>query len=206
MTAPPTSSAPLRPGGLLAAFTPPEREDPPIPVVFREAPGPARENRNPAAPSDATRRAGGGEESRPRSETPFSSRFPASRGSSPAAEGAGTLPLPNRRAVRPPPGGVRRKGALRTTPGRGSSAPEGRVRRNLLWPQTAPPRGRGRDSPDSIRPSATPRGTRRPAASVRRARVFRIPTADSWTPARFPSIRPGTTGAPTLRRWCAASV
>ncbi len=94
MTAPPTSSAPLRPGGLLAAFTPPEREDPPIPVVFREAPGPARKNPNPAAPSDATRRAGGGEASRPRSETPFFQPLPGIEGLEPGRRGGRNAPAP----------------------------------------------------------------------------------------------------------------
>ncbi|MDQ5872965.1 MAG: hypothetical protein M3547_12265, partial [Acidobacteriota bacterium] len=87
MTAPPTSSAPPKSGGLLAAFMPPEREDPPIPVVFREAPGPARENPRRSDPSDATRRAGGGEPSRPRSEAPFFQPLPGIEGQEPGRRG-----------------------------------------------------------------------------------------------------------------------
>ncbi len=94
MTAPPTSSAPARPGGLLAAFTPPEQEEPPIPVVFREAPGPARENPRPADLSDATRRAGGGEASRPKSETPFFQPLPGIEGLEPGRRGGQSDPVP----------------------------------------------------------------------------------------------------------------
>jgi TonB family protein len=42
-----------------------------IPVVFRSAPGPARENPRKSDGSDLTRRAGGGDPSRARSDTPF---------------------------------------------------------------------------------------------------------------------------------------
>jgi TonB family protein len=94
VTAPPTSNAPPRPGGLLAAFVPPDPEEPPIPVVFREAPGPARENPLPADPSDATRRAGGGEASRPKSETPFFQPLPGIEGLEPGPRGGRKAPAP----------------------------------------------------------------------------------------------------------------
>jgi TonB family protein len=60
--------------GLLAAFLPDEEAErqKKIPIVFRAAPGPARENNRPAPFSDKTRRAAGGDPSRPKSDTPFS--------------------------------------------------------------------------------------------------------------------------------------
>jgi TonB family protein len=48
-----------------------------IPIVFQEAPGPARENPKRSPFSDADRRAGGGDRSKPRAESPF---VPPSRG------------------------------------------------------------------------------------------------------------------------------
>ena len=58
--------------GLLSAFFPKEEDkQDQIPIVFREAPGPARENPRRAEPSDKTRRAGGGDPSRPRADEPF---------------------------------------------------------------------------------------------------------------------------------------
>jgi len=55
--------------GLLGAFIPDEPDR--IPIVFRAAPGPARDNPKPSDPSNLTRRAGGGDPARPKADTPF---------------------------------------------------------------------------------------------------------------------------------------
>ena len=60
-----------RKGGFLADLLSPEPREPSIPVVFRSAPGPARENPRRSDLSDANRRAGGGDRSRSKSSTPF---------------------------------------------------------------------------------------------------------------------------------------
>jgi TonB family protein len=93
--------------GLLAAFLP--REDPQenIPIVFREAPGPARDNPRRGEPSDKTRRAGGGDPSKSKSDSPFvppqrglEGLAPGSRGRQPSA----SAPMP------PAPPAVAEKG------------------------------------------------------------------------------------------------
>lgn len=125
LTAPPTSSAPPRPGGLLAAFVPPEPEDPPIPVVFREAPGPARDNPDRADPSDATRRAGGGDPARGKSSTPFFAPLPGIEGLEPGPRAG--------RSARPAEGSGERaaarrgepEGAAPDDPGKGVFGPRG---------------------------------------------------------------------------------
>ena len=58
-------------GDLFAMLEPPPRDNSPIPVIFQDAPGPARPNPKPAPLSDADRRAGGGDRSRPKSDTPY---------------------------------------------------------------------------------------------------------------------------------------
>jgi hypothetical protein len=74
-------------GGLLAGlFPPPTSEDQnKVPIVFRSAPGPERENPKPSDLSDKTRRAGGGDRSRPKAETPFVPQRPGVEGLSPGA-------------------------------------------------------------------------------------------------------------------------
>ena len=57
--------------GLLAGLLSQESREPPVPIVFRSAPGPSRENPTRSAPSDADRRAGGGDRSRPRAASPY---------------------------------------------------------------------------------------------------------------------------------------
>lgn len=125
LNAPPTSTAPPRPGGLLAAFVPPEKEDPPIPVVFREAPGPARDNPRRSDPSDATRRAGGGDPARPRSLAPFVPPLPGIEGleagpraGRPAPEAEGTRAEAAPRRGEP-------QGQPQDDPGRGVFGPRG---------------------------------------------------------------------------------
>ena len=57
--------------GLLAGLFPEQPKENKVPVVFRSAPGPARENPRRSEPSDADRRAGGGDRSRPRAASPY---------------------------------------------------------------------------------------------------------------------------------------
>jgi TonB family protein len=70
-------------GGILGTFVDSERERElarKIPVIFRSAPGPSRENPRKSDGSDATRRAGGGDPSRPRSDTPYVPPAPGKEG------------------------------------------------------------------------------------------------------------------------------
>jgi TonB family protein len=57
-------------GDLFAMMEPEPRDNTPIPVIL-DAPGPARPNPKRAPLSDADRRAGGGDKSRPKSDTPY---------------------------------------------------------------------------------------------------------------------------------------
>jgi len=64
----------IKPGSkedFFAAMVPQPKDDTPIPVIFSEAPGPARPNPKKSPLSDADRRAGGGDKSRPKADTPF---------------------------------------------------------------------------------------------------------------------------------------
>src|SRR5689334_13011816 len=59
-------------GGILDAFLPKNQPESPIPISFPDLPGPARANPRPRAPlSDAARRAGGRDPSKPKAETPY---------------------------------------------------------------------------------------------------------------------------------------
>jgi len=57
-------------GDLFAMMQPEPRDDTPIPVIL-DAPGPARPNPRKAPLSDADRRAGGGDKSKPKADTPY---------------------------------------------------------------------------------------------------------------------------------------
>jgi TonB family protein len=72
--------------GLFGSLFPEPKPVDTIPLVFRSAPGPERENPKRSDLSDKTRRAGGGDPSRARSETPF---VPERRGIEGLAPGAG---------------------------------------------------------------------------------------------------------------------
>ena len=64
----------IKPGSkedLFAQLVPQPRDDTPIPVIFSEAPGPSRTNPKKSPLSDADRRAGGGDKSKPKADTPF---------------------------------------------------------------------------------------------------------------------------------------
>ncbi|MFN2634508.1 MAG: energy transducer TonB [Thermoanaerobaculia bacterium] len=63
----------------------PRSEEDKIPIVFRAAPGPERENRKPSDFSDKNRRAGGGDRSKPRSSTPFAPVLPGKEGLAPGS-------------------------------------------------------------------------------------------------------------------------
>jgi TonB family protein len=65
-----------------------------IPIVFRSAPGPARENPRKSDGSDATRRAGGGDPSRSRSDTPFIESRPGKEGLRPGVQASAPPPRP----------------------------------------------------------------------------------------------------------------
>ncbi len=80
VSAPPSASRANREGGLLAGLVPEEPAEEKIPIVFKEAPGPARENPRRSDFSDADRRAGGGDPSRPKSIAPFVPRLPGIEG------------------------------------------------------------------------------------------------------------------------------
>jgi TonB family protein len=85
--------------GILGTLVESERErelNSKIPVIFRSAPGPSRQNPKPADLSDATRRAGGGDPNRPKSQTPFIAPRPGTQGLRPGDIAA------QRRAVVPP--------------------------------------------------------------------------------------------------------
>jgi TonB family protein len=77
-----------------------------IPIVFQEAPGPARENPKRSPFSDADRRAAGGDRSKPKAESPF---VPPSRGIAglapgprgPKAPGNGVTSSPGQKGGRP---------------------------------------------------------------------------------------------------------
>jgi TonB family protein len=99
----PFTFSPNSPRGLLGDLVESERErelNRKIPVVFRSAPGPSRENPRKSDPSDATRRAGGGDPSKARSETPFVPERPGKDGLKPGAPAA---PQPVRQAAAEPP-------------------------------------------------------------------------------------------------------
>jgi TonB family protein len=91
LTPPPGSpSNPER--GLLGALIPKPSERDRIPIVFRSAPGPARENPRRSDLSDADRRAGGGDRSRPKSSTPYFGLRPGIEGLEPGHRGGAAAP------------------------------------------------------------------------------------------------------------------
>ena len=93
----PMPSSSGRHRGLLGALVESEREKElqrQIPIVFRSAPGPARANPNRSDLSDATRKAGGGDPSRPRSQTPFIAPLTGKEGLPPGAAAAAPRPRP----------------------------------------------------------------------------------------------------------------
>jgi len=123
--------------GLFGALFPEPKPVDTIPLVFRSAPGPQRENPNRADPSDKTRRAGGGDPSRSRSETPFIPERPGIEGLAPGA-GKAARAAPPRRA---PGDNGERKAAAAPEIAR-STAPDA-----LQVPQPGPNSSSGRAGP-----------------------------------------------------------
>jgi TonB family protein len=66
--------------GLLAGLLAREPKEPPLPIVFRSAPGPARENPRRSELSDADRRAGGGDRTRRKAPSPYVETAPGVEG------------------------------------------------------------------------------------------------------------------------------
>jgi TonB family protein len=95
LSAPPRSRPADPRKGLLAAFVPPEPEEVPIPVEFRESTGPQRENPKPSPLSDLDRRAGGGDPKRSRSDTPFVPERPGMAGLEAGRGGLRQPPMPS---------------------------------------------------------------------------------------------------------------
>jgi TonB family protein len=98
----PFSFSPASHRGLLGELVESERDRElarKIPVVFRSAPGPSRENPRKSDPSDATRRAGGGDPSKARSDTPF---VPERQGKQDLRPGARAAAPPPRQAAAAP--------------------------------------------------------------------------------------------------------
>ncbi|HWZ87130.1 MAG TPA: hypothetical protein VN032_13060, partial [Thermoanaerobaculia bacterium] len=81
-------------GDLFAMMQPEPRDETPIPVIL-DAPGPARPNPKRAPLSDADRRAGGGDKSRPKADTPY---VPPSSGVAGLAPGPKAPRVPGSRA------------------------------------------------------------------------------------------------------------
>ncbi len=88
--------------GLLGAFVPKPKVEDSIPIVFRAAPGPEREPKSARDFSDRNRRAGGGDRTKPKSDSPF---VPVRPGRDGLAPGAGALA-----SSAPPPAGRRGEG------------------------------------------------------------------------------------------------
>lgn len=84
-------------GDLFAMLQPEPRDDTPIPVIL-DAPGMPRPNPKPAPLSDADRRAGGGDRSRPKSDTPYVPPAPGIAGLAPGpkAPRIAGAPVPQR--------------------------------------------------------------------------------------------------------------
>jgi len=105
-------SAPVDPRkGILGAFAPREKTDEEkIPIIFKEAPGPARPNPKKSAPSDADRLAAGGDPSKPPAQTPFVARRGGIEGLAPGA------PLVRRPLSPRPPGEAPQRQAESSSP------------------------------------------------------------------------------------------
>jgi TonB family protein len=84
-------------GDLFAALVQPqEKDDSPIPVIFQDAPGAAQPNPKRSPLSDADRKAGGGDPSRPKADAPF---VPPSQGVAGLAPGPKAPRAPAREAA-----------------------------------------------------------------------------------------------------------
>lgn len=118
--------------GLLAALRSPSSDDNKIPIVFRAAPGPERNNPKRSDPSDKNRVAGGGDRSKPKADTPFVPERPGKEGLSPGS----------RMAAAPPPSGARSPSA--GAPGAAAPSPDERVASSESFRPPAPSGTTGR--------------------------------------------------------------
>lgn len=83
------------PGGTTPDFLAglrPKAADDQIPIVYREAPGPERANPKRSDLSDKNRIAGGGDRTKPKSDTPFVPERPGKQGLAPGSPNAGAAP------------------------------------------------------------------------------------------------------------------
>jgi TonB family protein len=98
--------------GLLAALRPPPQSaEDRVPIVFHAAPGPERDNPKRSDPSDRNRRAGGGDKTRPKADTPFIPPLPGKEGLAPGQAAA---------SRRPPAGSETGREASRTSAASGA--------------------------------------------------------------------------------------
>ena len=143
--------------GLLAALVPPEKVDDKIPLVFHEAPGPKRENPKKSELSDADRRAGGGDRSKPKAASPYVPELPGMRGVAPGRPAiAKPFERPRVAQARPaaPPGGSK------AAP---EPQPETKTAQNELEGLRVPPAGK-REGPEGSKPLADLNSVARQAA------------------------------------------
>ena len=118
--------------GLLAALIPPEKTEEKIPLVFREAPGPKRENPKKSELSDADRRAGGGDRSKPKAASPYVPELPGMRGVAPGRPGV-SRPFERPRVAEARPAAPAAGGAA------AAPAPETKTAQNELEGFRVPP-------------------------------------------------------------------
>jgi TonB family protein len=107
--------------GLLAALRPPPKSgEQEVPIIFHEAPGPERANPRRSDLSDRNRIAGGGDRSRPKSDTPFIPELPGKEGLTPGAPRTAQAQPPRGtqggRGTRPDAGSARAPAAERPAP------------------------------------------------------------------------------------------
>lgn len=143
----PASSAHDPTRGLFGAFLPKPRTEDAIPIVFRAAPGPERETKNARDFSDRNRRAGGGDRSKPKSDSPF---VPVRPGAEGLAPGSGAIA-----SAAPPPSGRRGEGrqAQSAPAEKGAPSPDG-LRQPAGSPSSSSSTGKLENLDQAIREAA----------------------------------------------------
>lgn len=134
--------------GLLGAFMPKPKVEDSIPIVFRAAPGPERQPRDARDFSDRNRRAGGGDRTKPKSDSPF---VPVRPGREGLAPGAGALA-----SSAPPPAGRRGEGKqAQSAPAEKAAAPSAEgLRQPAGSPSSASSSGKLENLDQAIREAA----------------------------------------------------
>ncbi|HEY6147862.1 MAG TPA: hypothetical protein VIZ69_09195, partial [Thermoanaerobaculia bacterium] len=137
---------------LFPTFTPHvSKIDEPFPIVFRSAPGPERESRNAREFSDRNRRAGGGDPSRPRSDTPFVPLRPGREGIAPRAGAiASSQPPPSASQQR----GESRQGQVAPPPEKSAAQGENLFRQPAGAPSASSESGKLANLDQAIREAA----------------------------------------------------